>query len=77
MTIKVLSIHFHVTQHFGPKFRHGLTGGSTRTKMLRILPVNCKVPDDCIDFRRYSLFVAREVMRELIEQFKAQARGGK
>lgn len=35
------------------------------------------VPDDCIDFRRYPLFMAREVMRELIEQFKVQARGGK
>ncbi len=37
----------------------------------------CTVPDDCIDFRRYPFFMAREVMRELIEQFKAQARGGK
>ena len=38
---------------------------------------NCTVPNDCIDFRRYPFFMAREVMRELIEQFKAHARGGK
>ena len=32
----------------------------------------CRVPDDCIDFKRYPLFMAREVMRGLIEQLKAQ-----
>ena len=30
----------------------------------------CRVPDDCIDSRRYPLFMAREVMRGLIEQLK-------
>ena len=32
----------------------------------------CRVPDDCIDSKRYPLFMAREVMRGLIEQLKAE-----
>jgi hypothetical protein len=32
---------------------------------------SCRVPDDCIDSRRYPLFMARKVMREVIEQLKA------
>ena len=34
--------------------------------------LRCKVPDDCIDFRRYPLFTARSVMREFIDYLKAQ-----
>jgi hypothetical protein len=30
---------------------------------------NCIVPDDCIDPRRFPLFMARDVMNELIERF--------
>ena len=30
-----------------------------------------RVPDDCIDSKRYPLFMAREVMAGLIEQLKA------
>ena len=36
--------------------------------------LNCRVPDDCIDSRRYPLFMARDVMRGLIEQLKAEER---
>ncbi len=39
------------------------------------LLLNCSIPDDCIDYRRYPLFMARSVMRELIEQLKAQPQG--
>jgi hypothetical protein len=28
---------------------------------------NCRIPDDCIDSKRYPLFMAREVMRQLID----------
>lgn len=33
----------------------------------QILFVNCHIPDDCIDKNRYPLFMARSVLRELIE----------
>jgi CYTH domain-containing protein len=33
----------------------------------QILFVNCRIPDDCIDKNRYPLFMARSVLRELIE----------
>ena len=29
--------------------------------------VSCRIPDDCIDPKRYPLFVARAVLQELIE----------
>lgn len=35
----------------------------------------CRIPDDCIDSRRYPLFMDREVMRGLIEQINAQVPG--
>jgi hypothetical protein len=28
---------------------------------------SCRIPDDCIDSKRYPLFMAREVMRQLID----------
>ena len=28
---------------------------------------SCRIPDDCIDKNRYPLFMARSVLRELIE----------
>ena len=31
------------------------------------LQANCRIPDDCIDPKRYPLFVARAVLQELIE----------
>jgi len=27
----------------------------------------CRIPDDCIDPKRYPLFMAKEVMRQLID----------
>ena len=34
--------------------------------------LNCRIPDDCIDSKRYPLFMARDVMRVLIEQLQAE-----
>ena len=31
----------------------------------------CRIPDDCIDEKRYPLFMARAVMRELIESLQS------
>ena len=31
-----------------------------------------RIPDDCIDSKRYPLFMARDVMRVLIEQLQAE-----
>jgi hypothetical protein len=28
---------------------------------------SCRIPDDCIDSKRYPLFMAKEVMRKLID----------
>jgi tripartite-type tricarboxylate transporter receptor subunit TctC len=41
--------------------------------------LKCRVPDNCIDSKRYPLFMARDVMRGLIEQIRAenQPTGGK
>ena len=33
-----------------------------------VIPIlRCRIPDDCIDKNRYPLFMARSVLRELIE----------
>ena len=32
---------------------------------------NCRIPDDCIDEKRYPLFMARAVLRELIESLQS------
>ncbi len=32
-----------------------------------IILISCRIPDDCIDKNRYPLFMARSVLRELIE----------
>ena len=39
-----------------------LTGSTAQAVM-----DNCRIPDDCIDKNRYPLFMARSVLRELIE----------
>lgn len=31
----------------------------------------CRIPDDCIDEKRYPLFMARAVLRELIESLQS------
>ena len=38
----------------------------------RIWLGKCRIPDDCIDSKRYPLFMARDVMRVLIEQLQAE-----
>ncbi len=42
-----------------------------RVFALRIVGLICKVPDDCIDPRRYPLFMARATMRALIADVRA------
>ena len=32
---------------------------------------NCRIPDDCIDSKRYPLFIARSVLKELIESLQS------
>jgi len=32
--------------------------------------LSCCIPDECIDNKRYPLFMARDVMRTLIEQLE-------
>ena len=32
---------------------------------------NCRIPDDCIDSKRYPLFIARAVLKELIESLQS------
>ena len=39
-----------------------------------IMP-KCRIPDDCIDTRRYPLFMARDVMRRAIDLIKAKIQG--
>ena len=36
----------------------------------QMLP-NCRIPDDWIDTKRYALFMARDVMRALIDQMQS------
>ena len=31
----------------------------------------CSIPDDCIDFKRYPLFIARAVLQELVESLQS------
>lgn len=36
------------------------------------LPIlTCRIPDDCIDSKRYPLFIARAVLKELIESLQS------
>ena len=42
------------------------------TKFQMYVDINCRIPDDCIDSKRYPLFMARDVMRVLIEQLQAE-----
>ena len=48
-------------------------GDAADTKQLaKQVAVTCRIPDDCIDSKRYPLFMARDVMRVLIEQLQAE-----
>ena len=31
----------------------------------------CRIPDDCIDLKRYPLFMAKAVLQELIESLQS------
>ena len=33
--------------------------------------IKCRIPDDCIDSKRYPLFIARSVLKELIESLQS------
>jgi hypothetical protein len=33
--------------------------------------LKCRIPDDCIDSKRYPLFMARAVLKELIESLQS------
>mgnify|MGYP003483166774 CR=1 FL=1 len=46
--------------------------GRARLILLKAITPNCRIPDDCIDSKRYPLFMARDVMRVLIEQLQAE-----
>lgn len=41
-----------------------------------ILPT-CRIPDDCIDSRRYPLFMARAVLQALIEEHEQASKGAR
>lgn len=50
---------------------------SPRRSVVRLSVVGvviCRIPDDCIDPKRYPLFMAREVVLELLAQFKAESK---
>ncbi|MDF1483173.1 SDR family NAD(P)-dependent oxidoreductase [Extensimonas sp. H3M7-6] len=38
---------------------------------------NCRIPDDCIDSRRYPLFMARAVLQALIEEHEQASKGAR
>ena len=35
------------------------------------MAAKCRIPDDCIDEKRYPLFMARAVLQELIESLQS------
>ena len=37
----------------------------------RLFRPMCRIPDDCIDSKRYPLFMARAVLKELIESLQS------
>ena len=39
-----------------------------------LLQIGCRIRDDYIDLKRYPLFMAREVVLELLAQFKAKSK---
>ena len=61
-----------------PVYAAALWWGSLTTIGFLVVPLlfmhlpTCRIPDDCIDSKRYPLFMARDVMRVLIEQLQAE-----
>jgi hypothetical protein len=45
-----------------PKFNYRLPSNHS---------ASCRIPDDCIDSKRYPLFMARAVLQELIESLQS------
>jgi len=62
----------------GPAKWSGLTSRFTGLPAaageLYVRPTRCRIPDDCIDSKRYPLFIAREAMRALVYDL-TQAQG--
>ena len=42
-----------------------------KTKRAVLVSTKCRIPDDCIDSKRYPLFMARAVLKELIESLQS------
>ena len=38
--------------------------------VVKLPETRCRIPDDCIDEKRYPLFMARAVLKELIESLQ-------
>ena len=49
------------------------TGNSAAINIKNIL-LNCRIPDDCIDKKRFPLFFARDVLRELVQSMQSTGR---
>ncbi len=61
--------HYLISSHFQNKLMNAATGSTVKGikgSKLHQLTI-CRIPDDCIDKNRYPLFMARSVLRELIE----------
>ncbi|MCW5238736.1 hypothetical protein D5047_21855 [Verminephrobacter eiseniae] len=41
------------------------------TAVIKCIDGSCRIPDDCIDSKRYPLFMARAVLQELIESLQS------
>jgi hypothetical protein len=54
-------------RHFKVKSGSGVRSAS----QLTLLVNRCRIPDDCIDSKRYPLFMARAVLKELIESLQS------
>lgn len=42
-----------------------------RLEIAEVVDPSCRIPDDCIDSKRYPLFIARAVLKELIESLQS------
>ena len=48
-----------------------LASGEMPLDLIHGNPPMCRIPDDCIDPKRYPLFMARAVLQELIESLQS------
>lgn len=49
----------------------GVAPGNWRAHLAFVSAATCRIPDDCIDKKRYPLFMARTVLQELIESLQS------